>query len=922
MTSERPALSIEKLKRHFLECTICKEQYDDEDKHPRVLPCLHSFCYSCLRRLIENKKYTCPLCNSDFRTENITPDVFPKDNTRRDLLDFVHAADENTFLACDECDENEKSIARCKDCFKFLGENCLKAHKSMKTFAKHKVFTLRDVTFDVNSISDFQSAGICPNHNEVLKLYCSGKDCRGPICHSCCLTSHMDDKYHVRRNIDEVYNEKRDILLEKEIQLKDMANELDQLYSKVEQTVEYLDENSKEVEREITAIFQTAIELLQRRRNCLLEEVRGIKKDKETVLLKQEDEIGFLRQNINDACEFMDQSLASKNQAAFLILSNTIAERFDYLLNRDFNKVPHDVNLINFRKCNLGAYFQLIVNMLGGVVSTTAYSPNTVVNIPHTIDKNEVFEFELIFYDFTNSEISEKIIVTYTLFDNKDNIFTDCEEILMTEDDGGKYKTSCTILDDADRISKILIKVNGKKFHCINIETTIKDGKEKSAYDKEISVAEHDIKNRVIYHRNEYAATESRKEDTLTENEIEEKLSELAKKNSSPKNGQEEKLTEHEKDSTTSDIGTEDTVTVHAKENILNDDEPEYELNHYGVEKPLTKQANNEEQNITVCAVHGGKCTRMPISFKHIFKWQVWPENKLILVLNIIHECDITVLIAGIGRSVECTSIITVMKCKECQTLWSLTAEFKLKMKRSVFQDTGSLIADCLETQNGEVVFLVKTEFDTCKIYVLDEHLRQIQEESAPIGSRNLMICGENTVAILGTRRLTIIKICSCIRTAVVPLPAADIPATSHNDKEILLYTNNTLLFIDCEGRSIDNIPISVENCYLLHASNEFLYFFCQDNRLSVCTIKGREIQGITFPERVCSCTTAPDGGVLAVCNSSSVFYISADGSKWSLMQSGFEPMRSIHVVCFCNQTKSLLFCHGCNYVSVYLYEK
>lgn len=74
----------------------------------------------------------------------------------------------------------------------------------------------------------------------------------------------------------------------------------------------------------------------------------------------------------------------------------------------------------------------------------------------------------------------------------------------------------------------------------------------------------------------------------------------------------------------------------------------------------------------------------------------------------------------------------------------SLPAEFILKVKRPVFEDTRSRIADCLETQNGEIVFLVKTEYDTCKIYIFNEHLVQVQEESAPIGSRNLMTCGEN----------------------------------------------------------------------------------------------------------------------------------------------------------------------------------
>ncbi|CAC5417611.1 unnamed protein product [Mytilus coruscus] len=593
MTSQTPALSIERLKRHFLECTICKEQYDDEEKHPRVLPCLHSFCYSCLKRLIEQTKYTCPLCNSDFKTENTTADFFPKDNTRRDLLDFVHAADESTFLPCDECDENEKSVARCKDCFKFLGENCLKAHKSMKTFAKHKVFALRDVTFDVNSISDFRSAGICSNHDEVLKLYCAGKECQAPICHSCCLTSHMDDKNHVRRNINEVYSKKKDNLLEKEIRLKDMANELNQLSSKVVQTLEYLDENSKEVENEITAIFQTAIEMLQRRRNYLLEEVKEMKKDKEIVLQKQKEEIFFLRQNIIDACEFLNQSLASKNHAAFLILSNTIAERFDYLLNTDFNKVPHDVNLINFRKCNLGAYFQLIVNMLGWVATTTAYNLNTVVNISQTVKKDEVFGLEINFYDFTNSQISEKIIATCTFFDEKDKVITDCAEKLMIEDGVGKYKTSCTIADDTKSISRICIKVNGNDFHCVKLDTTVEDGGEDCTNGTETKVTEQDMETGLSDHKEKYAVTDDRIEDKLTEHKIEKILKDHAQNDSASGDGKGNILTGHEKGDIDSEKRNVDTLfDKHATLDSTN----EHELSNYGEDKTVTMQINNEEQ--------------------------------------------------------------------------------------------------------------------------------------------------------------------------------------------------------------------------------------------------------------------------------------------------------------------------------------
>ena len=48
-----------------LECTICLEQY----KEPKVLPCLHSFCKTCLEGLLPIKeglswRVDCPSCRS------------------------------------------------------------------------------------------------------------------------------------------------------------------------------------------------------------------------------------------------------------------------------------------------------------------------------------------------------------------------------------------------------------------------------------------------------------------------------------------------------------------------------------------------------------------------------------------------------------------------------------------------------------------------------------------------------------------------------------------------------------------------------------------------------------------------------------------------------------------------------------------
>lgn len=237
------------------------------------------------------------------------------------------------------------------------------------------------------------------------------------------------------------------------------------------------------------------------------------------------------------------------------------------------------------------------------------------------------------------------------------------------------------------------------------------------------------------------------------------------------------------------------------------------------------------------------------------------------------------------------------------------------------FEEAGSRIADFLPMENGEVVFLVKTEHMGCKLYMRDEKLSEIQQKSVSVDSQNIMIFGTDTVAILSKSCLTMINICTGLHTREIPLPEDNTLAASNGSKEFVFYTNKSLSFVDCQGKTVRNINIAFEKCYLIHTTTKLVYLFSQNNELSVCTKDGHEIQRHILPEKVCSCTTAPDGGLIAVSNSSSVYHLDADGSIWSLIQSDFEQMTNIHIVSFCHRAKTLLFCHGFDDVSLYVYE-
>ena len=46
---------------HLIECLICLEKYNDDNKRPKVLECGHSLCAKCLNQYFNNT-FTCPTC--------------------------------------------------------------------------------------------------------------------------------------------------------------------------------------------------------------------------------------------------------------------------------------------------------------------------------------------------------------------------------------------------------------------------------------------------------------------------------------------------------------------------------------------------------------------------------------------------------------------------------------------------------------------------------------------------------------------------------------------------------------------------------------------------------------------------------------------------------------------------------------------
>lgn len=90
---------VKKLRQRYLECGICTEVYDEDVHVPKLLPCLHTFCIKCISTIHKGNSLTCPLCNQMHNLNKGKLLSLPKDNTRRDLTDFLLFAERtNIYL--------------------------------------------------------------------------------------------------------------------------------------------------------------------------------------------------------------------------------------------------------------------------------------------------------------------------------------------------------------------------------------------------------------------------------------------------------------------------------------------------------------------------------------------------------------------------------------------------------------------------------------------------------------------------------------------------------------------------------------------------------------------------------------------------------------------------------------------------------
>ncbi|XP_060716743.1 E3 ubiquitin-protein ligase Midline-1 isoform X2 [Tachysurus vachellii] len=341
-----------------LTCPICLELFED----PLLLPCAHSLCFNCARRILVSHcttgepadaicAFQCPTCRYAI---SLSPqhglDALKRNVTLQNIIDRVQRASTSATLLlsssghsspgdsplgamttatapsspaelvqCQFCEQEppQCAVKTCVTCEVSYCEECLRAtHPNKKPFTGHRL---------IEPLPDSHLRGLqCLEHEEEkVNMYCVTDE--QLICSLCKLVGRHRD--HQVAALNERYEKLKQTLDSNLSNLIKRSSELESLMGKLIQTCQHVEVNASRQEGKLMDECDILISIIQDRRQIIGSK---IKEGKAVRLRKLAQQIGNCKQCIERSSALItqaDQTLKETDHARFLQTAKSISER-------------------------------------------------------------------------------------------------------------------------------------------------------------------------------------------------------------------------------------------------------------------------------------------------------------------------------------------------------------------------------------------------------------------------------------------------------------------------------------------------------------------------------------------------------------------------------------------------------------------
>ncbi|KAK2163597.1 hypothetical protein NP493_1453g00037 [Ridgeia piscesae] len=318
-------------------CAHCNEKY----KQPRVLPCLHVFCTSCITELatdalnVLGRSVTCPLCQQCITLPVGGVEALPLDHVLVELLDMLAIHDMQ--IVCTSCKAREKALARCSDCANFLCPNCVTAHRYMRCFENHKVVSFEEL--QNGEQVTLHRPLFCPIHpTENMKYFC--ESCQTPVCGQCVLTDHSrpDHQYELLEDVEVRQSEELQNLVSESQSKLEFCEEASGNLGNALSELQMQRDNARGL---IQETFQSYKAILEKKQEQLLEELEHIHSSQELAVMDLCHSVEKTVEKIEDSCKFTERLLKHGSAVEVALMKKAVSSRLLSLINNTPSVEPN-----------------------------------------------------------------------------------------------------------------------------------------------------------------------------------------------------------------------------------------------------------------------------------------------------------------------------------------------------------------------------------------------------------------------------------------------------------------------------------------------------------------------------------------------------------------------------------------------------
>ena len=320
--------SLEELESEIT-CPICQEHYTE----PKVLPCLHYYCKKCILELAlrtqSGKSFHCPKCRCEATlpeggVDNLKTAFFA--NRLKSKVITLQRAHGKVEVKCELCTASSNAEAFCRQCSCFICNECVQLHSKVRSFFGHKIASLEDLKHGrAKPIAvEEPPTEMCTIHKQPFIIFCS--DCEKLICQHCTLKDHLGHNYEFTNVAVTSVKTK---LLEDIQSIKCQQIEFTDAMEKVRTTALEVKTQKESVINNLHTSFKELHNILERRKQELVEDAATIAQENLQKLSQQEKTLSLASAELQSIVDYTERcvSLSTDNELMSTEIRKTIQQK-------------------------------------------------------------------------------------------------------------------------------------------------------------------------------------------------------------------------------------------------------------------------------------------------------------------------------------------------------------------------------------------------------------------------------------------------------------------------------------------------------------------------------------------------------------------------------------------------------------------